>query len=159
MKKITLTLLSITLFLLVGALSVSAVGESNNPLRADARAKVVELRENRLENKLIWASNVELRTQIKLKLIDIKNNEIILDESIKTQLTTLTTDLKAKYTLLKDTKGDIQALSSGIKALIEAKDWATLKTTYESIIAIQLTRNGLLNEINDLLTQINSLLP
>jgi hypothetical protein len=159
MKKITLTLLSITLFLLVGTLSVSALGETNNPLRADAHAKVVELRENRLENKLIWASNVELRTQIKLKLIDIKNNEIILDESIKTQLTTLTTDLKAKYTALKDTQGDIQALSSGIKALIEAKDWTTLKTTYEAIIAIQLTRNGLLHEINILSTQINSLLP
>jgi hypothetical protein len=159
MKKITLSLISITLFLLIGALSVSALGEANNPLRADARAKVVELRENRLENKLIWASNVELRTQIKLKLIDIKNNEIILDESIKTQLTTLTTVLKAKYTALKDTKGDIQALSSGIKALIETKDWATLKTTYEAIIAIQLTRNGLLHEINDLLTQVNNLLP
>lgn len=159
MKKITLSLLSITLFLLVGALSVSALGESNNPLRADAHAKVVELRENRLENKLIWASNVELRTQIKLKLIEIKNSETVLEESLKTQLQSLSTDLKAKYAALKDTKGDIQALSSGIKALIEAKDWATLKTTYEAIIAIQLTRNGLLNEINDLLTQINSLLP
>jgi hypothetical protein len=159
MKKITLSLLSITLFLLVGALSVSAIGESNNSVRADAHAKVVELRENRLENKLIWSSNVELRTQIKLKLIEIKNNETVLEESIKTQLQTIRTDLKAKYTALKDTKGDIQALSSGIKALIEAKDWATLKTTYEAIIAIQLTRNGLLNEINDLLTQINSLLP
>jgi hypothetical protein len=159
MKKITLSLLSITLFLLVGALSVSALGESNNPLRADAHAKVVELRENRLENKLIWASNVELRTQIKLKLIEIKNSETVLEESLKTQLQSLSTDLKAKYAALKDTKGDIQALSTGIKALIEAKDWATLKTTYEAIIYIQLTRNGLLNEINDLLTQINSLLP
>jgi len=159
MKKITLSLLSITLFLLIGALSVSAVGETNNPLRAEARAKAVELRENRLENKLIWSSNVELRTQIKLKLIDIKNNETILDESIKAQLTTLRTDLKAKYIALEDTKGDIQALTSGIKALIEAKDWASLKTTYEAIIVIQLNRNDLLQDINDLLTQINNLLP
>ena len=160
MKKITLSLLSIGLFLLIGALSVSAVGDTNNlQLRAAAREKVVELKENRLENKLIWASNVQLRTEIKVKLTQLKENEIVLEDSVKAQLKTLHTELKAIYTTLKDTKGDIQALSSGIKALIEAKDWATLKTTYETIIAIQHNRNTLLQEINTKLTQIKDLLP
>lgn len=160
MKKITLSLLSIGLFLLIGALSVSAVGDSNNlQLRAAAREKVVELKENKLENKLIWASNVQLRTEIIVKLTQLKENDTVLEDSVKAQLKTLHTELKAIYTTLKDTKGDIQALSSGIKALIEAKDWVTLKSTYESIIAIQLNRNTLLQEINTKLTQIKDLLP
>jgi len=160
MKKTTIIVIAISFFLMIGALSVSAAGGLTNlQLRASAHEKAVELRENRLENKLIWAENVELRTQIKLKLIAIKENETVLEDSVKTQLADLTAQLKTKYAALKETKGDIKALTDGVKALIEAKDWAALKTTYESILAIQLTRNGLLNEINDLLTQVNDLLP
>lgn len=160
MKKTTITLIAISFFLLIGALSVSATGPLTNlQQRAEAHEKAVELRENRLENKLIWAQNVQLRTQIKLKLMTIKENETVIEESIKTQLTTLSATLKTKFEALKDTKGDIKALTDGVKALIEAKDWTALKTTYESILAIQITRNTLLNDINDLLTQINDLLP
>ncbi len=160
MKKTTITFIAFALFLMIGALSVSATGGLTAlQLRAQAHEKAVEIRENRLENKLIWAENVELRTQIKLKLIDIKENETVLEESIKTQLTDLTAQLKTKYAELKETKGDIKTLADGVKALIEAKDWAALKTTYESIIAIQLVRFELLTDINDLLTQINNLLP
>lgn len=160
MKKSTLTVLAISIFLLIGTLTVSATGGlSNLELRAQAREMATEVRENRLENKLIWAQNAELRTQIKLKLITIKEDEIVLDESVKTQLTELTAQLKTKYEAMSETKGDIKTLADGIKALIEAKDWVTLKTTYESIIAIQETRNDLLTDINGLLTQINDLLP
>lgn len=160
MKKSTLTVLAISIFLLIGTLTVSASGGlSNLELRVQAREKATEVRENRLENKLIWAQNAELRTQIKLKLITIKEDEIVLDESVKTQLTELTAQLKTKYEAMSETKGDIKTLADGIKALIEAKDWVTLKTTYESIIAIQETRNDLLTDINGLLTQINDLLP
>jgi len=160
MKKTKLTLIAFSIFLLIGALSVSATGGLTAlELRAQAREAASEVRENRLENKLIWAQNVELRTQIKLKLIDIKENEVVLEESVKTQLTELKTQLQAKYTALSDTKGDIKALADGIKALIEAKDWTTLKTTYDSILAIQETRYALLTDINGLLTQVNDLLP
>lgn len=160
MKKTTMTLILFIFLLFIGSLSVSASGGLTSlQLRAQAHEKAVELRENRLENKLIWAKNVELRTQIKLTLKDIKDNDIVLEDSIKTQLAALTATLKTKYALLKETKGDIRALTDGIKALIEAKDWASLKTTYESILAIQLTRNNLLSDINAILNQIIDVLP
>ncbi len=160
MKKTTITLIAFCICLMIGILNVSASGGLTAlQLRASAHEKAVELRENRLENKQIWAENVELRTQIKLKLSAIKENDTVLEESVKTQLTDLTSQLKAKYAALKETKGDIKVLADGVKALIEAKDWVALKTTYESLLAIQLTRNGLLTEINNLLTQINNLLP
>jgi len=160
MNKTKLTLIAFSIFLLIGALSVSATGGlAALELRALAREAAAEVREHRLENKLIWAQNVELRTQIKLKLIDIKENDVVLEESVKTQLSELKTQLQAKYTALSDTKGDIHALTDGIKALIEAKDWPTLKTTYDRILAIQETRYDLLTDINGLLTQINDLLP
>lgn len=160
MKKTTITLILFSIFLLIGSLGVSAsAGLSSLQLRAQAHEKAVELRENRQENKLIWARNVELRTQIKLTLKNIKDNDIVLEDSVKIQLADLKSALKAKYTLLKETKGDIRALTEGIKALIEAKDWATLKTTYESILAIQHTRNSLLSDINTVLNQIIDVLP
>lgn len=160
MKKPTITLILFSIFLLIGSLGVSAsAGLSSLQLRAQAHEKAVELRENRQENKLIWARNVELRTQIKLSLKNIKDNDIVLEDSVKIQLADLKSALKAKYTLLKETKGDIRALTEGIKALIEAKDWVTLKTTYESILAIQHTRNSLLSDINTVLNQIIDVLP
>lgn len=160
MKKTTMTLILFSFLLFIGSLGVSASGGLTSlQLRAQAHEKAVELRENRLENKLIWANNVELRTQIKLTLKDIKDNDIVLEDSVKTQLAELTATLKTKYALLKETKGDIRALTDGIKALIEAKDWASLKTTYESILAIQLTRNSLLSDINAVLNQIIDVLP
>lgn len=160
MKKTTITLVAISIFILIGTLGVSAIsGLTSIESRAEAREKAVELRVNRLENRLIWAENVELRTEIKLKLIDIKKNEIVIEESIKTQLTELTATLKTKYAALKETKGDIKVLTDGVKALIEAKDWVALEAVYESIRAIQLERNTLLTDINELLTQVKALLP
>jgi len=160
MKKTTITLIIFSFLLIIGSLGVSASGGLTSlQLRAQAHEKAVELRENRLENKLIWAKNVELRTQIRLTLKDIKDDGIVLEDSVKTQLADLTAILKTKYALLKETKGDIRALTDGIKALIEAKDWTSLKTTYESILAIQLTRNNLLSDINAVLSQIIDVLP
>ncbi|KAF0226980.1 MAG: hypothetical protein FD133_562 [Erysipelotrichaceae bacterium] len=160
MKKTTITLIAISIFILIGTLGVSATsGLTSIKSRAEAREKAVELRVNKLENRLIWAENVELRTEIKLKLIDIKKNEIVIEESIKTQLTELTATLKTKYAALKETKGDIKTLTDGVKALIEAKDWVALEAVYERIRAIQHERNTLLTDINELLTQVKDLLP
>jgi len=160
MKKTTITLIAISIFLLLGTLGVSATGGLTTlEQRASAHEKAVEIRSNRLENKLIWAQNAELRTQIKLKLIDIKENEIVIEEDIKTQLAELTATLKTKYASLKETKGDVKALADGVKALIEAKDWDTLNDVYEDIVEIQLLRNTLLTEINELLTEVKALLP
>lgn len=157
MKRI-ITLMMIGFSLLAFALPVHASG-SLLETRLLVKEKALVVRANKVENQTLWIANVTLRTQIKLKLVEIKEDGTILEEGVLTEIKDLTATLKIKYTALKDTKGDIQALTEGIKALIEAKDWATLKTTYESILAIQENRNGLLTDINALLTQINDLLP
>jgi len=157
MRKITLVLL-VCFSLLTAALPVSATG-SLLQLRLEAREKALEIRSNRLENKTIWVANATLRTQIKLRLVSIKEAGTVIDETVLLQIKALTATLKTKYAALKDTKGSIQTLVEGIPGLIESKDWATLKTTYLSILAIQTNRNALLTEINGLLTQIKDLLP
>lgn len=157
MKKI-LTLIVISLCLLAGSLTVTATGGVIEA-RLLAKEKALEVRANKVENQTLWIANATLRTEIKLKLVDIKENGTVLEESVVTQIKTLTETLKTKYAAMKDTKGDIQALTATVPALIQAKDWAALKTTYESLLAIQENRNALLTDINGLLTQINDLLP
>lgn len=157
MKKI-LTLIVISLCLLAGSLTVTAT-EGVIEARLLAKEKALEVRANKVENQTLWIANATLRTEIKLKLVDIKENGTVLEESVVTQIKTLTETLKTKYAAMKDTKGDIQALTATVPALIQAKDWAALKTTYESLLAIQENRNALLTDINGLLTQINDLLP
>lgn len=128
-------------------------------LRSTVHEKVVTIRTNRLENKVIWAQNRELRASIKLELIELKESGVVLDESLKTQLKELTAQLKTKYASLKETSGEIRELTVGIKDLIKARDTEALDDIYAQVIDIQLLRSELLSEINALLSEISSLIP
>ncbi|MHC1734975.1 MAG: hypothetical protein AB9921_04805 [Erysipelotrichaceae bacterium] len=128
-------------------------------LRSTVHEKVVTIRTNRLENKVIWAQNQELRASIKLELIELKESGVVLDENLKTQLKELTEQLKTKYASLKETSGEIRELTVGIKDLIKARDTEALDDIYAQVIDIQLLRSELLSEINALLSEISSLIP
>lgn len=128
-------------------------------LRSTVHEKVVTIRTNRLENKVIWAQNQELRASIKLKLTELRESGVVLDENLKTQLKELTEQLKTKYASLKETSGEIRELTVGIKDLIKARDTEALDEIYAQVIDIQLLRSELLSEINALLSEISSLIP
>ncbi|HAO60985.1 MAG TPA: hypothetical protein DCQ90_03360 [Erysipelotrichaceae bacterium] len=128
-------------------------------LRSSVHDKVVTIRTNRLENKVIWAQNQELRAGIKLELNELRESGVVLDENLKIQLKGLTEQLKTKYASLKETSGDIRELTVGIKELIKARDTEALDDIYAQVIDIQLVRSELLSEINALLSEISSLIP
>ena len=159
MKKALISVMTVVL-LMLGGLGVGATsGLSALELRAAAHAKALEVRENKLENRLIWAENVQLRTEIRLRVMAIREQDLVLEDSVVEDVKALTETLKATYAELKATEGSIKAYSDEVKALIEARDWEGLENIYDQVVAIQLTRNALLEEINTLLTQIVALLP
>lgn|GEM_PF-4939107 len=127
-------------------------------VRAGIQENVSIMRQNKLENQLIWSDNSNLRAQLKLALKALRESDVEVDETLKTQLKTLGESLKQKYQLLNATSGDIKELTVQIKDLVKAKDTDALNLIYAQIIDIQLNRNSLLTEINILLSEMMSLL-
>jgi len=135
-----------------------AIRDEYASVRAGIQESVSIIRQNKLENQLIWSDNSNLRAQLKLALIELRESDVEVDEALKTQLKTLGESLKQKYQLLNETSGDIKELTVQIKDLIKAKDTDALNLIYAQIIDIQLNRNLLLTEINILLSEMISLL-
>jgi hypothetical protein len=159
MKKILMLMMTVVLLVLSGTGVLATSRPTALEWRAAAHEKALEVRENKLENRLIWAENVQLRTEIRLRVMAIREQEVVLEETLVSDIKALTETLKATYAELKATQGTIKAYSDEVKALIEARDWEGLETVYDQIVLIQVNRNALLEEINTLLTQLLALLP
>jgi len=127
-------------------------------VRLSLNENVSIIRQNKLENQLIWSENSNLRAQVKLALKDLRESDGVIDGALKIQLKSYGDSLKLKYQALNDTTGDIRELTIQIKDLIKAKDTDALNVIYAQIIDIQFVRNGLLSEINVLLSEIIALL-
>lgn len=153
MKKYWTTMLAVML-LLLAVLPVSAQ-ETQRPWRS----AVMEMRKNRLDNQELGIENKRLRLSIRERLVEIKESGQTLEDSVKIELKDLTEQIKEKTALLKATQGDIRELTVGLKELIEKKETEEILTIYNQVIEIQEYRNGILEEINDLLKEIKELLP
>lgn len=123
-------------------------------IRSNINEKITSIRENKLDNQLIWSENSNLRAQVKLKLIEIRESKIAISDETLNKIKDLNEDLKNNYQDLYQTNGDIHELTIQINDLVKSKDKEGLNSLYNQIIDIQLYRNELLSRINSILTEI-----
>jgi len=127
-------------------------------VKSNAQEKIAIIRANKLDNQLIWSDNSSLRAQVKIALTELRKAESGIDDALKAELKSLGDNLKLKYQELNSTSGDIHALTVQIKDYVKARDTDALNEIYAQIIDIQLLRNGILSEINNILTEIIGIL-
>ncbi len=127
-------------------------------IKSNVKEKVAIIRSNKLENQLIWSDNSNLRAQVKIALGELRESDVSIDDAIKAQLKSLGDTLKIKYQELNSTSGDVRELTIQINDLVKARNTDALNEIYGQIIDIQLFRNGILSEINDILTEIIAIL-
>lgn len=127
-------------------------------IKSNFQEKVTVIRSNKLDNQLIWSNNSSLRAQVKIALNELRETDAGIDDTLKTQLKSFGDTLKIKYQELKSTSGDIRELTIQINDLVKAGNTEALNEIYGQIIDIQLLRNGILSEINHILTEIIGIL-
>jgi len=127
-------------------------------IKSNVQEKIAVIRANKLDNQLIWSDNSNLRAQVKIALTELRKAESGIGDALKAQLKSLGDNLKLKYQELNSTSGDIHALTVQIKDYVKARDIDALNEIYAQIIDIQLLRNGILSEINNILTEIIGIL-
>jgi len=100
----------------------------------------------------------QLRLSIAQNLQSIKNSKQLLSDDTKTQLKSYNAQIKEIMSTMKDTKGQNKLLAKQNKTNIKNKDEAAIEDTFQQINSIQTARYDQIIEMNDILTQINTLL-
>ena len=115
-----------------------------------------QIRANNTELSSLFRQNQKLRGEIRAQLEYLKT---LPDPAIPPQVTTDLATLKTLYQTLKDTKGDIADILKANRDNIRNMDYGAVTLAFEGIISIQETRIETMTQINELLTEIHSLLP
>jgi len=100
----------------------------------------------------------QLRISIEQSLQSIKNSGQKLSDDTKAQLKSYNAQIKEIMSTMKDTKGQNKLLAKQNKTNIKNKDEAAIEDTFQQINSIQTARYDQIIEMNDILTQINTLL-
>ena len=100
----------------------------------------------------------QIRLSIAQNLQSIKNSKQLLSDDTKTQLKSYNAQIKEIMSTMKDTKGQNKLLAKQNKTNIKNKDEAAIEDTFQQINSIQTARYDQIIEMNDILTQINTLL-
>lgn len=126
------------------------------------RAALVQKREAMLDNKdkniALVSENNKLRLDVANAIKALQTNGTKLDESVIAQIKDLNSQIKTVVTQIKDTKGDIKDIISQNKGFIKAKDYTAMNSAFDKIYSIQQERNEKLQQINNLLKQMLSLI-
>ena len=100
----------------------------------------------------------QIRLSIAQNLQSIKNSKQLLSDDTKTQLKSYNAQIKEIMSTMKNTKGENKLLAKQNKTNIKNKDEAAIEDTFQQINSIQTARYDQIIEMNDILTQINTLL-
>jgi chromosome segregation ATPase len=129
--------------------------------RGEFGKKVAELRlsilENRKDNLALTKDINTLRSSLVQALTALKDGGTKLPEETLTQLKALRDQVKSIAEQIKATKGDIKEIAQANRTNIHAKDYEAVSAAFAQIEEIQNTRNGLLLQMKDVLTQMNGL--
>ncbi|MGB4440229.1 MAG: hypothetical protein WBJ13_13630 [Sedimentibacter sp.] len=120
--------------------------------------KQQEILNNTNENIAIAANTNQLRIDLLQSLDEIKKNGTELPEETIFQLEEYNSQVLELVKLLEDTKGQIKSVVVENKEFIKARDYESMDAAYDEILTLQVNRNDLLEDINELLQEMNALL-
>ena len=117
-----------------------------------------ELMSHKGLNQDLLKENKQLRTQLRTALEEIEEAGTALPEETAAALKDYREQLKAIADQMKAEKGKIRDLLKQNKELIKNKDYVKMDLIYDQIADIQITRNDLLKQINDIFVKMIELL-
>jgi len=121
-------------------------------------AKREELLTLKSESLAIRVDNVKLRGDLRNSLGKIKDEGIALPAQTKLELDAAMAEIKVLTDKIKETNGQIKDTLQENKGFIKNKDYVSMETAFDEVIAVQKFRNESLTQINTILKDMVTLL-
>lgn len=106
----------------------------------------------------LHAENAKLMGDVRNSLNSLSEKGIVLSPETKLALDSSTNQIKELTVIIKETKGQIQAILKDNKEFVKDRDYVSMEPAFEHIIAIEKLRNDSLTKINNLLQDMVKLL-
>lgn len=113
--------------------------------------------DNREENIALASENNQLRLETVQALKALKDSGVTLPADTVTELKSLNEQAKAIAEQLAATRGDIKDVAQANRENLRAKDLEAIADAFAQIGEIQNTRYGLLLQMKDILSEMNTL--
>jgi len=110
------------------------------------------------ESLAIRVDNVKLRGDLRNSLGKIKDEGIALPAQTKLELDAAMAEIKVLTDKIKETNGQIKDTLQENKGFIKNKDYVSMETAFDEVIAVQKFRNESLTQINTILKDMVTLL-